>query len=192
MPYLGEFLFQAQDYSGIVKFHRKTMKNKQNFSDIDAQYYKYSFSKKRELFYTFSLKIECQVGNLKEAKCDGTRICRTKFCLICFLEIIVLTYVLLLVLLNTQRSLDGLTAPLQFFRAIPSLFSEYEFNTGLIKPKTLILWGGTNSSLVIDGAYHSKAYCENAELKVLPGNSNLHIDEPQIINQIIEEFLNKS
>jgi len=131
-PYLGEILFQAQDYTGIVRLFRTTMKNKQNFSDLDADYYKYVFSKKH-----------------------------------------------------------GLTGPLQFFRAIPRLFNEYTFNNGLIKPKTLIIWGANNDFLVIDGAYHSKAYCEKAELKVLPGGRNLHIDEPQIVNQLIEEFLNK-
>jgi pimeloyl-ACP methyl ester carboxylesterase len=61
----------------------------------------------------------------------------------------------------------------------------------LITPKTLIIWGAANDSLVIDGAYHSKAYCTNAELIVLPNGRHLQIDEPQIVNQVIDEFLKK-
>ncbi|KAI6182448.1 AB hydrolase-1 domain-containing protein [Aphelenchoides bicaudatus] len=132
-PYLNEIGYQAQDYDGIVKLFKKPLKNKQNFNDTDAEYYKFVFSKKH-----------------------------------------------------------GLTAPLQFFRAIPRLFDNFKFNGGLIKPKTLILWGASNDSLVIDGAYHSRAYCEQAELKVLPNGRHLQIDEPQIVNQLIDEFLKKS
>jgi len=131
-PYLGEILFQAaQDYDGIVKLFRRTLKNKQHFTDVDSAYYKFTFSKKH-----------------------------------------------------------GLTGPLQFFRAIPRLFDDYEFSTTLIKPKTLIIWGATNELLIVDGAHHSKAHCVDASLKVLPGGRNLQIDNPNIVNQIIEEYLN--
>lgn len=85
--------------------------------------------------------------------------------------------------------LVGLNGPLNFFRAIPYLFDNYEFTTDLVKPRTLIIWGATNDSLIVDGAYHSKAHCLNAEVKMLPGGRNLQIDEPQIINQLIQEFL---
>lgn len=130
-PYLGEVILQAQDYSGVVNLLKKSMKNKQNFTDSDSDYYKYVFSK------------------------------------------------------------HGLTAPLNFFRAIPSLLDTYSFNTGIVKPKTLIIWGATNDSIIVDGAYHSKAYCRDAELTILPNGRNLQIDEPQTVNRRIEEFLNK-
>lgn len=50
-------IFQAKDYDGIIKLFRKAMKNKQNFTDLDSEYYKYVFAKKRKFKISLILKI---------------------------------------------------------------------------------------------------------------------------------------
>jgi pimeloyl-ACP methyl ester carboxylesterase len=49
-PYMNEIQFQAQDYEGVVQYFKSSMKNKQNFTELDAEYYKFVFSKKRKFF----------------------------------------------------------------------------------------------------------------------------------------------
>ncbi|KAI6178233.1 AB hydrolase-1 domain-containing protein [Aphelenchoides besseyi] len=86
---------------------------------------------------------------------------------------------------------NGLTGPLNYFRALAHLFPDYQFKEDLIiKPKTLILWSKNNNSLLLDGAHHSVNYCEDAHLRIVPSSCHfLHLDEPQRVNQLIDEFL---
>lgn len=86
--------------------------------------------------------------------------------------------------------LDGLTGPINYYRALSRLLDDYTFNIDRIQPKTLIIWSEKNPTLLVDGAFHSKAYCIDAELRFLPTDSHfLQIDEPQTVSRLIEEFM---
>jgi pimeloyl-ACP methyl ester carboxylesterase len=53
------------------------------------------------------------------------------------------------------------------------------------------LLGSRQFGIQIDNAHASLKYCEQAQLKILPGASHfVQEDEPDTVNQYMEEFLN--
>uniref|UniRef100_A0A914CXI6 AB hydrolase-1 domain-containing protein n=1 Tax=Acrobeloides nanus TaxID=290746 RepID=A0A914CXI6_9BILA len=89
-------------------------------------------------------------------------------------------------------STNGLTAPINYYRALMQLPERLRPTKEPVKPKTLILWGENDGALDIEGANLSPNYCENAQLKKIPDCSHwVQQDCPELVNKYIEEFLNE-
>jgi len=88
----------------------------------------------------------------------------------------------------------AVTAAINYYRATASrILDGTSSATGLVKPKTLIIWGALDTALTVEGAHASLKYCEEAQLKILPTASHfVQEDEPQKVNEYIQEFLNSS
>jgi len=89
-------------------------------------------------------------------------------------------------------STNGLTAPINYYRALMQLPKRLRPTKEPVKSKTLILWGENDGALDIEGANLSPSYCENAQLKKIPNCSHwVQQDCPELVNKYIEEFLNE-
>ncbi|KAI6183267.1 AB hydrolase-1 domain-containing protein [Aphelenchoides bicaudatus] len=133
-PGLAEAVFSAEDYRMLIFLLRKSVKDPENFTDEDAECYKFAFS-----------------------------------------------------------GPNGMTAPINYYRAATTILDSPQQATALVKPKTLIIWGALDVALIVEGAHNSLKYCEQAELKILPNASHfVQEDEPQQVNNYMEEFLNSN
>ncbi|KIH64815.1 hypothetical protein ANCDUO_04872 [Ancylostoma duodenale] len=84
---------------------------------------------------------------------------------------------------------NALTGPINYYRNIGKR-TPMKGEQGICKPATLIIWGDQDQFLVKQGAEMSLKYCRNAHLKFVEGASHWVMqDDPQKVNQLIEEFL---
>ncbi|EYC33257.1 hypothetical protein Y032_0002g689 [Ancylostoma ceylanicum] len=84
---------------------------------------------------------------------------------------------------------DALTGPINYYRNLGKR-TPMKGEQSICKPPTLIVWGDQDQFLVKEGAEMSLKYCQNAHLKFVEGASHWVMqDEPQKVNELIEEFL---
>eukprot|EP00080_Pristionchus_pacificus_P022279 PDM82299.1 ceeh-1 [Pristionchus pacificus] len=84
---------------------------------------------------------------------------------------------------------DALNGPINFYRAAFQ-YPDTKAVTAKCTVKTLIVWGDNDGALLKEGAEESLKWCDDAQLRYVPGASHwVQQDEPIVVNKYIDEFL---
>ncbi|VDM81610.1 unnamed protein product [Strongylus vulgaris] len=93
---------------------------------------------------------------------------------------------------NIILCLDALTGPINYYRNIRKR-TPRKPGQDICKPPTLIIWGDQDQFLIKEGATLSLEFCRNGQLKFIEGASHWVMqDEPEKVNEYVEEFFNSS
>ncbi|KAF7495844.1 Epoxide hydrolase 3 [Sarcoptes scabiei] len=95
------------------------------------------------------------------------------------------------------NSLNDLTAPLNYYRAIlrgygrPELIEKlaHKKKSNEIEVPTLIIWGKNDNALMTDLAASSAQFCRNPTLKILDGSHWIPFEKPHEVNKLMRDFL---